>query len=124
MWWNDLIGDHHQPPSSLLDITRRKFVTGVIGGGLLHSQQRGGGRILNRPADVTLRIAPAKIEVAPRHTITTSTYNGTVPGPLIHLREGIAASVHIANLTDVPEYVHWHGFAISPELDGTEEEGS
>jgi FtsP/CotA-like multicopper oxidase with cupredoxin domain len=40
------------------------------------------------------------------------------------MREGVPATVEIVNHTDVPEYVHWHGFEIPPELDGTEEEGS
>ncbi len=40
------------------------------------------------------------------------------------MREGVPATVDIINRTGVPEYVHWHGFEIPPELDGTEEEGS
>jgi FtsP/CotA-like multicopper oxidase with cupredoxin domain len=34
------------------------------------------------------------------------------------------ATVDIINRTGVPEYVHWHGFEIAAELDGTEEEAS
>jgi FtsP/CotA-like multicopper oxidase with cupredoxin domain len=81
-------------------------------------------RLSRIPADVTLRIERTKIEVAPGRTITTATYNGTAPGPLIRLREGVPASVQILNRTDVPEYVHWHGLEVPPALDGTEEEGS
>ena len=40
------------------------------------------------------------------------------------MREGIPATVDIINRTGMTEYVHWHGFEIPPELDGTEEEGS
>jgi len=40
------------------------------------------------------------------------------------MREGVTASVEVFNRTDIPEYVHWHGFEISAELDGTPEEGS
>jgi FtsP/CotA-like multicopper oxidase with cupredoxin domain len=40
------------------------------------------------------------------------------------MREGIPAAVEIVNRTEVREYVHWHGFELPPELDGTEEEGS
>jgi FtsP/CotA-like multicopper oxidase with cupredoxin domain len=94
----------------------------MAGAPLLSAQER--LRIANRPADVTLRIERAQIEVARGRTITTATYNGTAPGPLIRMREGVPASVEIINHTDVPEYVHWHGFEIPPELDGTEEEGS
>ncbi len=71
-----------------------------------------------------MSIETAQIDVAPGHTITTATYNGTAPGPVIRLREGIPATVEIINRTGVPEYVHWHGFEVPPEFDGTEEEGS
>jgi FtsP/CotA-like multicopper oxidase with cupredoxin domain len=96
----------------------------MIGAPLLCSQDLNISRIQNRPPDVALLIEPAKIEVAPGRIITTTTYNGTAPGPLIRLREGVSASVHVVNHTDVPEYVHWHGLETPPELDGTEEERS
>jgi FtsP/CotA-like multicopper oxidase with cupredoxin domain len=76
------------------------------------------------PADVTLRIGPVKVDVAPGKTILTTGYNGSAPGPLIRLREGIPVTVDLFNDTSVPEYVHWHGFALRTALDGTEEENS
>ncbi len=71
-----------------------------------------------------MRIERAQIEVARGRIITTATYNGSAPGPLLRMKEGVPATVDIINHTDVPEYVHWHGFELPPELDGTEEEGS
>jgi FtsP/CotA-like multicopper oxidase with cupredoxin domain len=117
VWWNKAIENDLQKPARGPQLTRRAFVAGVAGARYLS-----GGP--NRPADVTLSIERAQIDVAPGHTITTSTYNGTAPGPLIRMTEGIPATVEIVNRTEVPEYVHWHGFEIPPELDGTEEEGS
>jgi FtsP/CotA-like multicopper oxidase with cupredoxin domain len=119
MWWNELIGENYQTPIGHHYPTRRSFLSGIVGARLLASQERSPIR-----ADVTLRIERMKIEVAPGRNITTTTYNGSAPGPLIRLKEGVSASVHIVNRTDVPEYVHWHGFEIPPELDGTPEEGS
>ena len=101
-------------------ITRRTFAAGLVSIPILCAQDR----LSRAPADVTLRIERAKLEIAPGRTITTTTYNGTAPGPLIRLKEGVPASVEILNRTDVPEYVHWHGLEVPPELDGTEEEGS
>lgn len=91
---------------------------------LLSAQNRERRWTPDRPADITLRIERAQIEVAPGSTITTTAYNGSVPGPLVRMKEGVPATVDIINQTDIPEYVHWHGFEISPELDGTAEEGS
>jgi len=93
-------------------VTRRAFVAGIATAGLLSSQRRDDGGIPARVADVVLRIERAQIEVAPGRTITTTTYNGTAPGPLIRMREGVPTSVEIINRTEVPEYVHWHGLEI------------
>ena len=40
------------------------------------------------PADVTLHIGPVLVDVTKDKTISTTGYNGQVPGPLIRLREG------------------------------------
>src|SRR5271169_5509006 len=78
----------------------------------------------NTPADVTLRIGSVKADIAPGKTILTTGYNGSVPGPLIRLREGVPVTVDLFNDTGIPEYVHWHGFPLSAALDGTLEENS
>src|ERR1035437_6044795 len=64
------------------------------------------------PADVTIRIAPVLVELAPHHVISTVGYNGSVPAPVIRLREGRPVSVELINETDTPELVHWHGLFV------------
>ena len=76
------------------------------------------------PADVTIRINEVLVDVAKNHTISTRGYNGSVPGPLIRLREGVAVTVELFNETDTPELVHWHGQIIPANVDGAEEERS
>jgi FtsP/CotA-like multicopper oxidase with cupredoxin domain len=124
VWWNKLIETHHQRSACDLQFTRRALVSGLVGASLLAAQDRLSIGSSNRPADITLSIERAQIDVASGRTITTSTYNGTAPGPLIRMTQGVPATVDIINRTAVPEYVHWHGFEIPPALDGTEEEGS
>ncbi|MCU1253548.1 MAG: Multicopper oxidase [Edaphobacter sp.] len=75
-------------------------------------------------ADYTLRIAPVMVELDRSHIISTIGYNGTAPGPVLRMREGKPVTVDVINDTDTPEFVHWHGMLIPPELDGTSEEGS
>jgi len=75
-------------------------------------------------ADITLRISPVTVELTPAHTISTIGYNGTSPGPVLHMREGKPVSVDVFNDTDVPELVHWHGLFLPPEVDGVEEEAT
>ena len=76
------------------------------------------------PADVTLRIAPVALEIAPSHFVSTIAYNGGSPGPVLRLREGKPVTVDVINDTDAAELVHWHGLLIPPEVDGSEEEGT
>jgi FtsP/CotA-like multicopper oxidase with cupredoxin domain len=76
------------------------------------------------PADFTLRIAPIALELAPSRFISTIGYNGTSPGPILRVREGKPITVDVINDTDSRELVHWHGLFVSPEVDGSEEEGT
>jgi FtsP/CotA-like multicopper oxidase with cupredoxin domain len=71
-----------------------------------------------------LRIGNVLVDIAKDHTISTIGYNGSVPGPLIRLREGVPVTVDLFNDTDAPELVHWHGQIIPAEIDGAEEEKS
>jgi FtsP/CotA-like multicopper oxidase with cupredoxin domain len=76
------------------------------------------------PADLTLRIAPVTVELAPDRILSTIGYNGTSPGPILRMKEGKPITVEVFNDTDTPELVHWHGFLIPSEVDGSEEEGT
>jgi hypothetical protein len=40
--------------------------------------------------------------------IDTFAYDGTVPGPVLRLREGRQISIDIRNDTDVDDIIHWH----------------
>ena len=75
-------------------------------------------------ADVTLRIAPVVVELAPDRVISTVGYNDASPGPVLRMREGAPVTVEVVNDTDVPELVHWHGLLVPADVDGTEEEGT
>ncbi len=75
-------------------------------------------------ANYTLRIAPVTVELDRSHIISTIGYNDCAPGPVLRMREGKPVTVDVINNTDTPEFLHWHGMLIPPEVDGTEEEGS
>jgi FtsP/CotA-like multicopper oxidase with cupredoxin domain len=74
------------------------------------------------PADHTLRIGTSLVELGPDATISTKTYNGQFPGPLLRLTEGKPVVVDIHNDTDTPEQLHWHGQFVPAEVDGAAEE--
>lgn len=75
-------------------------------------------------ADYTLRIKASPIEIAPQRIISTVTYNGQFPGPLLRMKEGESVTVDIINDTDSPEQLHWHGQKVSTDVDGAAEEGT
>jgi FtsP/CotA-like multicopper oxidase with cupredoxin domain len=75
-------------------------------------------------ADHTLRIEPCSLEIGKGVTIKTTSYNGTVPGPLLRLREGVPVTIDVTNASGTPDLVHWHGLAIDSINDGAMEEGS
>jgi FtsP/CotA-like multicopper oxidase with cupredoxin domain len=76
------------------------------------------------PPDYVLRIAASAVEIAPKRIVSTITYNGRFPGPLLRFREGQPVSVEVHNDTDAPEQLHWHGQFVSTDVDGAAEEGT
>jgi len=116
--------------------SRRDFITaaGTLAGGSLLYQAVGckpsamsgtkeaassGG-----PADYTLTIAVKPVELAPNRIVSTTTYNGQFPGPLLRFQEGKSVTIDIHNQTDTPEQLHWHGQFLSTDVDGAAEEGT
>ena len=113
--------------------SRRDFVkaAGAMAGGSLigetlscgrpaasHSKEAAG------PADYTLTIAVKPVELAPNRIISTTTYNGQFPGPLLRFKEGKPVTIDIHNQTDTPEQLHWHGQFVPTDVDGASEEGT
>ncbi|MBX7460218.1 copper resistance system multicopper oxidase [Qipengyuania huizhouensis] len=44
--------------------------------------------------------------------------NGTVPGPLVRLREGQTVRLHVTNNLDEDSSIHWHGLLLPFQFDG------
>ncbi len=117
------------------DLDRRQFLTlaasGLLalpGAGALASREqmpeRPEGRTEHGRPDCKLVIGTGLVEAAPDRILSTTTYNGSFPGPLIRFKEGIKAVVDIHNDTDTPQQLHWHGFEIPVDIDGSAEEGT
>jgi FtsP/CotA-like multicopper oxidase with cupredoxin domain len=109
--------------SSFID--RRGFLTGAGAAGMVVGTGLGTAYTqIASSADYTLRIAPLRLELAPNKVIETFGYNGTVPGPVLRLREGRPVSIDIRNETDIDDIIHWHGLYVPSVADGAMEEGS
>ena len=75
-------------------------------------------------ADYTIRIGATPVEIAPKRIVSTTTYNGQFPGPLLRFKEGQPVTIDIYNHSDTPEQLHWHGLKVSAAVDGAAEEGT
>ena len=66
---------------------------------------------------IDLTIAETPFHVGERVT-TAITINGTVPGPLLRLREGQDITLNVTNRLPETSSIHWHGILLPPGMDG------
>lgn len=64
--------------------------------------------------DVTLRVQQVSLQVAPGVTQQVWTYNGTVPGPVLHGRVGDVFTVHVINDTAMDHSIDFHAGQVDP----------
>lgn len=71
---------------------------------------------LNGP-EIDLRIGHSSLNVDGRtgHVVTI---NGTVPGPLLRLKEGQKVRLSVTNNLDEDTSIHWHGLLVPFQMDG------
>src|SRR5579864_1181728 len=62
---------------------------------------------------------PVSHKISPFKTITAWGYNGSVPGPTIQVTQGDRVRIILENRLPESTTMHWHGFEIPAEMDGT-----
>jgi len=67
--------------------------------------------------DITLRIARQTMIIDGQSSLAIGV-NGTVPAPLIRLRENQNVRLRVVNDLDEESSIHWHGLLVPPEMDG------
>jgi FtsP/CotA-like multicopper oxidase with cupredoxin domain len=75
---------------------------------------------LNHGDHYDLRIAPVGKDLAGTK-VRMLAYNGSIPGPILKVKEGSEIVVNIENQGDHPTTVHWHGLRLDNRYDGTHE---
>jgi FtsP/CotA-like multicopper oxidase with cupredoxin domain len=105
-------------------MNRRAFLKAVAGATMLPATALADSQPDSGPADFTLHIGAAEVEIAPRRRIKTTAYNGMFPGPVLRMTENKPVVIDVYNDSNIPELVHWHGLLIPSEVDGAEEEGT
>ncbi|CAN7382151.1 copper resistance system multicopper oxidase [Caulobacter sp. LjRoot300] len=64
---------------------------------------------------LTIGHTPVTVDGVAAHAVTV---NGTVPGPLIRLKEGQRVRLSVTNTLDEETSIHWHGLLVPFQMDG------
>ena len=67
-----------------------------------------------------LRIAPVAKQIGDS-SVRMLAYNGSIPGPILRVKEGSEVVVNVVNEGDMEGTVHWHGLRLENRYDGTHE---
>jgi CopA family copper-resistance protein len=110
---------------------RRRFLQSlaVVGGGatlanLLPGWARAAGSgdqgrappaLSGQDIQLTIGHTPVTVDGVAAHAVTI---NGTVPGPLIRLKEGQRVRLSVTNTLDEETSIHWHGLLVPFQMDG------
>lgn len=129
---------HRSRPTPLLtDLPRRRFVQGLVAGGVLlgfapvgksvwaQSQTladmngmaaTGSTPVLSGTEfNLTVAESPVNFTGAPR---MATTINGSIPAPTLRWREGETITLRVTNHLSVSTSIHWHGIILPFEMDG------
>jgi FtsP/CotA-like multicopper oxidase with cupredoxin domain len=66
-----------------------------------------------------LTAEPVRFEIVPGRFVDAWGYNGSVPGPTFEVNQGDKVRVVFHNNLPEPTAVHWHGFEVPVEMDGS-----
>ncbi len=111
-----------------INLPRRQFVKGLAMGGALLGLGISPEHLLAAPAHFSaqqtltgkrfnLTIGPQKVNFTGRQRIATAV-NGTVPGPILHWKEGDKITLDVSNKLAESSSIHWHGIILPTEMDG------
>ena len=65
-----------------------------------------------------MRIAPVAKQLGDAR-VRMLAYNGSIPGPMLKVKEGSEIVVDVENQSDMDATVHWHGLRLENRYDGT-----
>jgi FtsP/CotA-like multicopper oxidase with cupredoxin domain len=68
-----------------------------------------------------LRPSVVRWQILPDVTVDAYAYNGQIPGPRIHIRQGDRVRINVTNGLPEETTVHWHGLILPNQMDGPAE---
>ncbi len=113
-------------------INRRTFLKGIGSIGMLAAFERivpayartdyGKGNAAQMSGElsgdiINLTISETPVMIGDKKG-TAKTINGTLPGPIIRLKEGQDVTLNVTNRLKETSSIHWHGILVPPAMDG------
>ncbi len=108
-------------------ITRRRFVQGVLAGGVIAglelwkwpalAEKIASGPPLLSGNSFNLVVEESPVNFTGRPGFATAV-NGSVPAPTLRWREGGTVTISVTNRLPVDTSIHWHGIRTPAEMDG------
>ncbi|MDX8512676.1 DUF4396 domain-containing protein [Mesorhizobium captivum] len=68
-----------------------------------------------------LRPSVVRWHILPDVAVEAYAYNGQIPGPRIHIRQGDRVRIKVTNALPEETTVHWHGLILANQMDGPAE---
>jgi len=75
-------------------------------------------RIENGVKVFDLTAAPIRWTILPAVTVDAYAYNGQIPGPRLHIRQGDRVRINLINKLPEDTSIHWHGLILPNQMDG------
>jgi len=114
-------------PAGVGGLSRRRFLQGMAAAAALGSMGLWKGHAgalaasgrLSEPNGTMfdLEVAALPVNFTGRRGVATAV-NGTVPGPLLRVREGDSITLRVTNRLNEMTAIHWHGMVLPAEMDG------
>jgi len=101
-----------------MSINRRRFIEGAgAAAGTIAFGPNSHAQTTLQGAHFDLTIGTTPVNYTGRAR-TATTVNGSVPGPILRLREGDTATIKVRNTLGEPTSIHWHGILLPNAMDG------
>ena len=116
--------------SQQVSTPRRRFVQGLIAGGVLAAfpsvlhaaSSLVAGTITGTVPELSGKVIDLVIDESPVNFTgvvrMATTINGSIPAPTLRLKEGDEVTIRVTNKLSVPSSIHWHGIILPYQMDG------